>query len=436
MYCINLICEHKNPRLAYILQFIEERYQNLKFLLSNSRDSIETSSYTIHYTGSENSDSRLWIYNSGALEFAISNWPRPDHRIQHGEFQIYFLTGTDHFDFFSAIFYLLARVEEYQTFEADEHERFTAKSSLLFNAGQLQKAVVDEWVELLIQKIENAFNINILPSTTFDWSIGFDIDQAWKYQHKSIIKFTGRLIKLLFQFNIPEISRAIKQYFRINKDVYDQYSFISSLGIPKRQCYFFILAGQQTLYDASHTIESVVYKHLLLELNKIGFIGIHPGYSSMNDAKTMMNDIEKLNHALDGSSVIHSRQHFLRLQFPQSYSLLENAHIKFDYSLGYADQPGFRAGTCHSFLWYNIEDERITDLRIIPLIAMDRTFQKYHAAHKIETLTNLHELIKECKQHKGHFHLCWHNSSFDFENEWKGFESVLETVIDQLKLKG
>ena len=108
--------------------------------------------------------------------------------------------------------------------------------------------------------------------------------------------------------------------------------------------------------------------------------------------------------------------------------------IKKDYSLGYADSPGFRAGTCRPFYWYDLENEMETDLLLIPVAAMDRTYLDY-LQYRPETSEHvIKKLFETCINSGGHFHLVWHNSSYDFEDEWKTWEGVLESLIQYFKM--
>ena len=76
---------------------------------------------------------------------------------------------------------------------------------------------------------------------------------------------------------------------------------------------------------------------------------------------------QRLEHIL-GETVYHNRFHFLRFTLPQSYQQLLACGISDDYSMGYADQIGFRAGTCTPFYFYDLENEIQTTLKVHPLL--------------------------------------------------------------------
>ncbi|NJO89826.1 MAG: hypothetical protein HC831_13425 [Chloroflexia bacterium] len=48
-----------------------------------------------------------------------------------------------------------------------------------------------------------------------------------------------------------------------------------------------------------------------------------------------------------------------------------------DYSMGYSSHPGFRAGTCTPFYFFNLKTDEKTNLKITPFAVMDVGFIDY-----------------------------------------------------------
>lgn len=56
--------------------------------------------------------------------------------------------------------------------------------------------------------------------------------------------------------------------------------------------------------------------------------------------------------------------------YPES---MADAGMSYDSTLGYADRPGFRCGTCFEYTAFDVVSDQPLSLRIRPLIAMDCT---------------------------------------------------------------
>ena len=62
---------------------------------------------------------------------------------------------------------------------------------------------------------------------------------------------------------------------------------------------------------------------------------------------------------------------------PETYRNLIEFDITDDYTMGYAAQPGFRASTCSSFNFYDLDREQETKLRVHPFCIMDASLRHY-----------------------------------------------------------
>ena len=45
--------------------------------------------------------------------------------------------------------------------------------------------------------------------------------------------------------------------------------------------------------------------------------------------------------------------------------------------MGFADEPGYRAGTSKPYFWYDLNSEKETALRVFPFVMMDATLKRY-----------------------------------------------------------
>jgi hypothetical protein len=120
---------------------------------------------------------------------------------------------------------------------------------------------------------------------------------------------------------------------------------------------------------------------------------------------------------------------------PVTYINLINNNIHEDFTIGYSAMYGFRAGTCNSFLFFNLEDNTATNLRLYPFAYMDVTLNNYlnldiNASKKI-----ISKLIDDTIKYKGIFIPLWHNSTLCDYGEWKGWRKVFEHTLQEIDNK-
>jgi hypothetical protein len=157
-------------------------------------------------------------------------------------------------------------------------------------------------------------------------------------------------------------------------------------------------------------------------------VGIHPGYESHRDVRVLMEEIARLE-GIVGDKIIHSRQHFLKFKLPSSYRRLLQCGIKHDHSMGYADVPGFRAGTAHPFKWFDAERNEVTSLMVHPVIVMDSTLRSYMQVDTLEAMQIVTQLKAEVRRTGGDFVSLWHNETVAEQGDWKGWRAVWEEAI-------
>src|SRR5690606_16885198 len=128
--------------------------------------------------------------------------------------------------------------------------------------------------------------------------------------------------------------------------------------------------------------------------------------------------------------VTKSRQHFLKLSFPETYRNLIDLEITDDYSMGFAAESGFRAGICTPFRFYDLELETETPLIVHPFAFMDGTYIYYKKMRAEDAWNEISQYIEVYKKYGGEFTPIWHNRIFsEREPEWKGWNHVFEEMV-------
>ena len=147
-------------------------------------------------------------------------------------------------------------------------------------------------------------------------------------------------------------------------------------------------------------------------------IGIHPGYKTYNDKNNFRLSVQKLKQTLAKESInqeiLIGRQHYLRWKTPDTARFYEENKVISDSTLGYADMPGFRCGTCIRYNFFDAEEQKLMDLYEQPLIVMECSvisgkYMGLSASKKAQD--NMIKLKDICKKVGGEFTLLWHNTS-------------------------
>ena len=157
---------------------------------------------------------------------------------------------------------------------------------------------------------------------------------------------------------------------------------------------------------------------------------MHPSYFSSAKEELMVAEKTAVAKAAN-KAVTHSRQHFIRLRFPQTYRVVLAAGIADDWSMGYPDAPGFRAGTSRSFLWYDLEKEETTALRVHPFSFMDVTARDYLNLSVDEAFEKLRTQRDVLQEVGGTLTTVFHNFSLGSAKDWLGWKEGYEDFVKQ-----
>ena len=124
-----------------------------------------------------------------------------------------------------------------------------------------------------------------------------------------------------------------------------------------------------------------------------------------------------------------SRNHYITLKFPETYRNLISAGITDDYTMGFPDATGFRAGTSQDFYWYDLKDERQTVLKIHPFCLMDVTLRKYLKMRWEHADFVLNKIEKNIKNVDGRMTILLHNESLSGNDDWEDWDTVFRNFL-------
>lgn len=342
---------------------------------------------------------------------------------------------NDLIDPLASVFYILSRMEEYTSTIEDEHGRFPAKNSVLHRFGWLEKAICDRWAVAflkylakheLIEFKNKKHKVAICPT--------FDVDNVYAYQLKTGLRKILSSAKDIIKRDRNRITERKLVLKGNSKDPYDTYDYILSIANRGFKINMFWLVGDYAKYDKNVSFKDVRHQRLIRKMAQKTIIGVHPSYKSNSYEYYLLNEKERLEVILH-RLIEHSRQHFLKLKIPITYPSISTMGIKHDYTMGYAECVGFRAGTARAYKWFDLKNNAVSDLTIHPFVYMDGTLNEYLEITPEESMKIIEKLYKEVVKYGGDFMFIWHNETIGNYGKWAGWQDVLEFTL-QLKDKG
>ena len=344
-----------------------------------------------------------------------------------------------HYDIPGLTYWMLARVEEINRSDLDNHQRFPAKCSHAAKFGYLDRPVVDEWLNILGQVIQRQWPGLTLKKHEFHMRVSHDVDQPSLYAFKSwnsiVRMMVGHAVKrrdISAFVTAPYVKMATGDHL-MAKDPCNTFDWLMDISeASKLQSAFYFICGGHHFNDADYQPDHPIIRDLVRRIHKRGHeIGLHPSYETFQQPQLIKQEADRLRKLFAEEGVsqrkLGGRMHFLRWEQPTTMRALTAAGLDYDSTLGYADQAGFRCGTCYEYPAFDAKAQESLRLRIRPLIAMDQTViaDRYMGLGVGEAAKALLLKLKaNCHSVGGCFSLLWHNSSLKGEDQ-KGLYTAI-----------
>ncbi len=425
-----LIYSHTiSTRLQYICKFIIEEQLGLKFSLTIDSESFKKhDGPKINYSDLE-IEGDIFILKNHSLLFEKNIKEQNIACFELNDYKAFFKTANSDFpfDIFAASFYLLSRYEEYLPHEIDMYGRYAHENSLAFKEDFLRQPLINIWISNFSASLKNKFTALNPQHLYFKYTPTYDIDIAWSYKSKGVLRNIGGFIKSPSALRLAVLSG-------IKKDPFDCYEFLRSLHKEYQMdpVYFFLVASSRSNYDKNispynHNMWRLLKRHAM-----IYSVGLHPSWRS-NEKEGLLKKEKRILETAGNIQITQSRQHYIKFSLPQTFEALIQVGITDDYSMGYGSINGFRASVASSFIWYNLSAEKASTLRIHPFCFMDANSfyeQKQNAAESFSELMYYYEI---CKKVKGNFISIFHNNFLGTDKLYAGWREMYVKFISQLR---
>lgn len=296
------------------------------------------------------------------------------------------------YDIFAASFYLLTRYEEVQVNLKDEMGRYSPEQSLAYKNGFLSVPVVDHWI-FRLHKTMDVFFLDFPPIKKDKprWNPLFEIATPYRYLQRSAFNVFSDFIVALGRFQLLNVFKQFFVLLRLRKDPYDNYSQLEKLS--KRynfEPYFFVLYSDNTLYESTTSIHNSVYQRLIKGLSDFANVFLLLSYNAKRSSTILKKDKKNLRE-LTHRTIKAVRMHRGLVDSAKIYNWLVEEEIQADYSMGYHNTLGYRAGTSVPFYYYDLSNELQLPLMLYPVVASSEALYKKSAQNAFTQLKEIYE---------------------------------------------
>ncbi|CAG2141806.1 hypothetical protein LMG26411_02122 [Cupriavidus numazuensis] len=331
-----------------------------------------------------------------------------------------------HYDILGFAYWMLTRQEEVGRSDLDEHGRFPATASHAFRHGYLERPVVDEWLHVLGQVMGRLWPTLPLARHHYRLCVSHDVDMPSRYGFVRAKTMLRRMAADVLKHRDFHSALTAPRFWRGTRstlhpdDPANTFDWIMSLsefqGISS--AFYFICGRTHPDRDADYEPEHPAIRHLMRRIHLRGHeIGLHPSYNTYLAPASLQREATRLKRVCAEEGIEQpawgGRMHFLRWEQPTTLRYWEDAGMDYDSTLGYADRPGFRCGTCFEYPAFDPVARHALKIRVRPLIAMECTIiaQRYMNLGLGDTArAKFTELVGRCKAVNGTFTLLWHNA--------------------------
>lgn len=426
-----LVYTHKiTPRLKYIFKHICTRILGVKVTFTTkveefiAHDSLKLS-YTKQQLGNEffiKSHELLFEQGLSDVEINVQPWQNTKCFFFNGE------KSAIPFDVFAASFYLLSRYEEYLPHVKDDYGRFLATESIAFKQNFLHQPVVDIWAFNFRNALQIQFPQFKFKERAYSIKPLIDVPIPYHFILKGTIRSIGGGLTDFFKLDFKSVYNRIMVLSRFKHDPYDTFKYIiNRQKQSKFKFLFFFLIGDFSTYDKSINPNKRKFTSLIKHVADYCEVGLKTSFFALDNLSILKKEKLKMEDILN-TDLKAARQSYSKLNLPQSYRNLIALEILSDYTMGYVNHIGFRAGTCTPFFFYDLDYEIQTPLKIHSYNVMDYALLKNHSfLDKKETLKTI---LNEVKQVKGEFVPVFHNYTFSDVPRWKGFKELFNIILE------
>ncbi|MDC7995974.1 DUF7033 domain-containing protein [Altibacter sp. HG106] len=399
------------PRIDYVFKHICTRILGVKVDFTSTIEAFiahtgPKMSYGKHPIGNE-----LFVQSIGLLqqqgiestEIHVKEWEGVKAFFAVGE------KSALPFDIFAAGFFLLSRYEEYLPQVKDEWGRYPAQESLGFKEEFLEWPVIDLWAQRLKEVLLRQFPDMQFVDKAFAEHHVINARVPYQYANRGLFRSLIGYAYDLWRFRMTPLLRRSQVLFNLRKDAFDTFTFaIDTLKKSKQPLAFFFLLGESAHFNENIDTKRQRFRSLIKYVADYKEVGVMFSHDSLSEYEFMKRE-KRTMEAITNRKVSATMNDYFAVSLPEAYRHLIELEVTRDYTMVYPETPGFRAGTCTPFLFYDLDYEIKTPLIIQPIAATTKAFKSLKLSEIEPYLNRLQHRVKEVN---GTFTLIFSNTDF------------------------
>ncbi len=303
------------------------------------------------------------------------------------------------FDIFAATFYLLSRYEEYLPHVKDEYGRYPAIESLAFKEDFLHVPVIDFWIQKFKLILSNRFPEITLEHQEYKSTSVISVSHVFNFKNKGFLRSLGGTLVDLGNLKFSRIRDRISVLLRLKQDPYNVFDdLISLVKNHKIKLSFMFQLSDFNAYDRNINHNRLNYREIIKYVADYSEVGLRLGYFAISDIETLKVEKKRFENIIHGplQNVINTK---FNLMLPEHYGFLNELEIPNDYSMGYPETVGFRAGSSLPFLFYDINLEITTPLKIHPYVFHSQASHVLDGNNLMGVLSKIRDDLKKVNGH-------------------------------------
>ncbi|MGB0788866.1 MAG: hypothetical protein ACPGQR_04960, partial [Marinirhabdus sp.] len=193
------------------------------------------------------------------------------------------------------------------------------------------------------------------------------VSQPYEFLEKGLFRTVTGAMHDLGKGNFKRVLERVRVRLKLKKDPCDNYDWVlnKSKGAKWPVSFFFIL-GEAPHFEQSINTYRKNYAKLIKHVGDYKNVGLIFSHKALRDFNMMKKEKKRMDNIRHQETQI--TMHACNLvQLPGLYRNLVELEVKQDFTLYYRDTPGFRAGTCTPFLFYDLDFEIKTPLIVQPI---------------------------------------------------------------------